>query len=140
MRFVSEYPNTNGDNWFTYCNNSPVRYVDPSGHSLILSSLLWGDLGIEDMAKCESAMASLFGSWCENKIAQALCSWADNFNLNIMSDEVDLVEWTENNNLRLNLTGVDGSYEIRIDLSGHSAELGPHINYSSDFADHWPIK
>ena len=34
----------NGQNIYTYCNNNPVNYVDPSGHSAILIGLVIGAL------------------------------------------------------------------------------------------------
>lgn len=30
-RFISEDPARDGFNWFVYCNNNPIRYIDPSG-------------------------------------------------------------------------------------------------------------
>ncbi len=30
-RFLTEDPVRDDDNWYVYCNNNPVRYVDPSG-------------------------------------------------------------------------------------------------------------
>ncbi len=30
-RFLTEDPVHDGNNWYVYCNNNPVRYVDPSG-------------------------------------------------------------------------------------------------------------
>ncbi len=29
--FLTEDPVRDGNNWYAYCNNNPVRYVDPSG-------------------------------------------------------------------------------------------------------------
>ena len=41
-RFVSEDPAANGDNWFVYCDNSPVNGVDESGEEIIwLSKKFW---------------------------------------------------------------------------------------------------
>lgn len=30
-RFITEDPARDGDNWFAYCSNNPLRYVDPTG-------------------------------------------------------------------------------------------------------------
>jgi len=30
-RFVSQDPSKNGMNWFAYCNNNPVNYIDANG-------------------------------------------------------------------------------------------------------------
>ena len=34
-RFSSEDPIRDGLNWYTYCNNNPIMYVDPSGLALV---------------------------------------------------------------------------------------------------------
>jgi len=34
-RFVTEDPIRDGLNWYTYCGNNPIRYIDPSGNSLL---------------------------------------------------------------------------------------------------------
>ena len=34
-RFVTEDPIRSGLNWYTYCGNNPIRYIDPSGNSLL---------------------------------------------------------------------------------------------------------
>ena len=31
-RFTQEDDVEDGDNWYNYCNNNPVNYVDPSGN------------------------------------------------------------------------------------------------------------
>ncbi|MDO5397741.1 MAG: RHS repeat-associated core domain-containing protein [bacterium] len=36
-RFISEDPAKDGLNWYAYCGNNPVMYVDPSGMRLILT-------------------------------------------------------------------------------------------------------
>jgi RHS repeat-associated protein len=30
-RFISVDPGKDGDNWYAYCRNNPVKYVDPTG-------------------------------------------------------------------------------------------------------------
>ena len=32
-RFISEDPGKQGVNWYSYCDNNPLRYVDPDGRS-----------------------------------------------------------------------------------------------------------
>ncbi len=39
-RFLSEDPVRDGDNWYVYCNNNPVRYVDPSGKIAVVDDAL----------------------------------------------------------------------------------------------------
>jgi RHS repeat-associated protein len=42
-RFVSEDPVLDGNNWYNYCNNNPMSYIDPSGQvPLLLVGLLVG--------------------------------------------------------------------------------------------------
>ena len=38
-RFISEDPAKDGVNWYVYCGNSPVMFVDPSGEKYILDDL-----------------------------------------------------------------------------------------------------
>ncbi len=35
-RFLTEDPVRDGNNWYVYCNNNPVKYVDPSGNDAIV--------------------------------------------------------------------------------------------------------
>ncbi len=37
-RFLTEDPARDGSNWYVYCNNNPVGYVDPSGKSMVLTA------------------------------------------------------------------------------------------------------
>ena len=80
----------------------------------------------------------------ENKIAQALIIWAQKFGREIWEEELDGVQWTDNQNLRL--IGEDGTFEIRIDFSGHHG-MPPHFNYSTNGGEapdskgnHWVIQ
>ena len=41
-RFVSEDPKGSGNNWFTYCNNNPVNYVDEDGKAPETKDVLVG--------------------------------------------------------------------------------------------------
>ncbi len=40
-RFLSEDPLRDGDNWYVYCNNNPVRYVDPSGKIAVVDDIYY---------------------------------------------------------------------------------------------------
>ena len=37
-RFISEDPARDGSNWFIYCSNNPIKYIDPTGMIFGLSS------------------------------------------------------------------------------------------------------
>jgi RHS repeat-associated protein len=39
-RFLTEDPVRDGNNWYVYCNNNPVRYVDPSGKKAVVDDAL----------------------------------------------------------------------------------------------------
>ncbi len=39
-RFLTEDPAHDGNNWYVYCNNNPVKYVDPSGKIAVVDDAL----------------------------------------------------------------------------------------------------
>ncbi len=43
-RFISEDPAKDGANWYSYCGNNPLKYVDPSGEKKISHNWLMGIL------------------------------------------------------------------------------------------------
>jgi RHS repeat-associated protein len=44
-RFISHDPEEDGENWYSYCENDPINYVDPDGRlSLRGWGILWGGL------------------------------------------------------------------------------------------------
>ena len=142
-RFISEDTVRSGTNWLAYCGSNPTNYCDPSGHFTLID-LLWTDMDNEAVEAAENKMAQHFGSWGENKIAQALSKWAEKFGQEIWEEELDGVEWTDKENLRL--CGEDGRFEIRVDFSGHDG-MPPHINYalngggvSNGLGNHWIIE
>ncbi len=57
-RFLSEDPLRDGDNWYVYCNNNPVRYVDPSGEIAITTLILIGSAVIALVAAGATAYDS----------------------------------------------------------------------------------
>ncbi len=57
-RFLSEDPVRDGNNWYVYCNNNPVRYVDPSGEIAITTLILIGSAVIALVAAVDTACDS----------------------------------------------------------------------------------
>ncbi len=65
-RFLTEDPVRDGNNWYAYCNNNPVRYVDPSGCIGVYDGRIYTDEGdsewdvilLEDKIKYENAVSS----------------------------------------------------------------------------------
>ena len=43
-RFITEDPARDGDNWFVYCRNNPLKYVDPTG-MYYEATAMWGSTG-----------------------------------------------------------------------------------------------
>ena len=58
-RFVTEDPIRDGLNWYTYCGNNPIMFVDPSG--LILRGSDITDFG-ED-SRTYTSLSSLYKNW-----------------------------------------------------------------------------
>ena len=44
-RFVTEDPARDGRNWFVYCENNPLIYVDPDGNTPLISGLIGAGIG-----------------------------------------------------------------------------------------------
>ncbi len=57
-RFLTEDPVRDGNNWYVYCNNNPVRYVDPSGEIAITTLILIGSAVIALVAAGATAYDS----------------------------------------------------------------------------------
>ena len=44
-RFISVDPAKDGLNWYAYCNNIPLKYVDPDGLALEMSQEILKEIG-----------------------------------------------------------------------------------------------
>ena len=50
-RFITEDPIKDGLNWYAYCGNNPVNYVDPTGLKLKLKNYSRSDLAPDGLIK-----------------------------------------------------------------------------------------
>lgn len=87
-------------------------------------------------------MAARFANWAEGRVGQAILIWAEKFGHELWEEEIDRVSW-EGGVLRI--AGVDGKFDIMLDLSGHGTGT-PHINLwlnggaaSDALGNHWDI-
>jgi len=62
-RFITEDPARDGDNWYGYCNENPLRFVDPSG--LVLETA-W------DVASLAMGVASFAGNVATGNVGGAV--------------------------------------------------------------------
>ncbi len=54
-RFISEDPIRDGLNWYVYCGNNPVMFVDPTGLATLLETLLYQRANPESMKELYNA-------------------------------------------------------------------------------------
>ena len=88
-RFITEDPVRDGTNWYVYCENNPVKYVDPSG----LTYLIAWSYGKADLAPYTDSRGNV--NWTkfttENSFARAaLTRKQELINMGVPASEIDI--------------------------------------------------
>ncbi|MCL6588975.1 MAG: FG-GAP-like repeat-containing protein [Firmicutes bacterium] len=84
-RFISQDPAKDGLNWYSYCNNNPLKYVDPDGRNPVAVQKV-----IEAIGTYAPRMWTSVSNWVMTT-APRVANWAAT-NLDKVSDMVEVVK------------------------------------------------
>ncbi len=92
-RFISEDPARDGSNWYTYCKNNPVTFVDPWG----LSSIIFVSNEMREQAKIRQEIyKNRYNTSCyivsvgnAKEFAQQWNTWFSDY---LINEEIDAIE------------------------------------------------
>ena len=126
-RFTSEDPAKDGDNWYVYCGNNPINFVDPSGLFIVLT-----DITSKDDERFV-ALQNLTDDTLDVDLNTGIVSYtaSDNVNREIATN---LVRDTINNDLECEIvfgTDQNGYTSIKQDKDGNI--IGTLITFNPDY-------
>jgi RHS repeat-associated protein len=131
-RFISVDPGKDGDNWYAYCRNNPVKYVDPTGKKAVQTITFHrvynsGNFGlVADENEGNLGILCPTGIDIRTSVNVDLKVTVDGTNLNV-TGHVSVGMFTSNENAGLNFSA-DYSINIR-DNDGGQTPFGTKLYY-----------